>query len=127
MTAVIACPLVTVARMTLAPPSRVSSAAGSCESLSIAWCAPSSRDSASLSFPRAIATVSKPIFAANWTPRWPRPPTPSTATRSPGRAPLFRRELKVVIPAQTSGAVSTADKASGIRASAAEGAIRKSE
>ena len=35
MVAVMALPFVTVARMTRAPPSRVSSAAGSCDSLSM--------------------------------------------------------------------------------------------
>ena len=42
------------------------------------------------------ATVRKPIFAAYCTPRWPSPPRPSTATRSPARAPLLRSALNVV-------------------------------
>ena len=52
------------------------------------------------------ATVRKPIFAAYWTPRWPSPPRPRTATRSPGRAPLLRSALNVVTPAHISGAAS---------------------
>jgi hypothetical protein len=53
-----------------------------------------------LSPPRAMATVSKPIFDANWMPKWPCPPTPNTATVSPGRAPLWCRALNVGTPAQ---------------------------
>ena len=52
--------------------------------LSIYRHAPSVFASDSLSFPRAMATVLNPILAAYWTPRWPRPPKPSTATVSPG-------------------------------------------
>src|SRR5581483_7629980 len=101
--ALIAGPSVTVARTTAAPPS--------------------ARARGSLSFPRAIATVRKPIFAAYWTPRWPRPPTPSTATRSPGRAPLFRSALNVVTPAHMSGAASTGESSSGTCATASARAI----
>jgi hypothetical protein len=39
-------------------------------------------------------------------------------TRSPGRAPLLRRALKVVMPAQSSGADSTASSPSGTRTTA---------
>ena len=48
---------------------------------------------------------------------------PSTATRSPGRAPALRSELKVVTPAHISGAASAALNPSGIRARATAGAI----
>ena len=48
---------------------------------------------------------------------------PSTATRSPGRAPLLRSELKVVTPAHISGPASTAESPSGISANAPAGAI----
>src|SRR2546423_6138259 len=68
-----------------------------------------------------MATVSKPNFAAYWTPRWPRPPSPRIATTSPGRATLWRRALYVVTPAHISGAASTADSSSGIAASASAG------
>ena len=47
---------------------------------------------------------------------------PSTPTRSGGRTPALRSELKVVTPAHISGAASTADKPSGMRASATAGA-----
>ena len=47
---------------------------------------------------------------------------PSTATRSPGRAPLLRKALKVVMPAHSSGAASAAASSSGIAASASNGA-----
>ena len=56
-TALIASPLVAVARMTLAPPILRSSDAGSCAWLSMYADAPSRRASGPLSWPRAIATV----------------------------------------------------------------------
>src|SRR5881394_1701042 len=62
-----------------------------------------------------MAIVLNPIFAANCTPRWPSPPRPSTATTSPGRAPLLRSALNVVMPAHISGAASTEDRSSGTR------------
>ncbi len=46
-----------------------------------------------LAAPRAIATVSKPIALAHWTPRWPSPPIPRTATRSPATASVRRSAL----------------------------------
>src|ERR1017187_7394614 len=88
--------------------------------------APRDFASDSLSCPRAMATVLKPILEANWTPRWPSPPKPSTATTSPGRAPQFRRQLNVVMPAHISGAASTADNSSGTRASASARAMVES-
>ena len=48
--------------------------------------------------------------------------SPCTATRSPGIAPLCRRALYVVTPAQSSGAASTSLRVSGIAASASTGA-----
>lgn len=45
-------------------------------------------------------------------------PTPSTATVSPGHAPLLRRALNVLIPAHMSGPASTAECPSGISAKA---------
>src|SRR5437763_13242133 len=60
-----------------------------------------------------MATVRNPIRAAYWTPRWPSPPRPRTATRSPGRAPLFRSALTVVTPAHISGAASGAGSCAG--------------
>ena len=45
------------------------------------------------------------------------------ATRSPGRAPLLRRALNVVTPAQNNGAASVAEISSGIAASAAADTI----
>jgi hypothetical protein len=52
-----------------------------------------------------------------------KPANSSTATVSPGRAPLWRRALKVVTPAHISGAASTADSPSGNDVSPAAGAI----
>ena len=125
-TAPIASPLVAVARMTAAPPSFCSSAAGSWAWLSMYPAAPSRRACGSLSLPRAMPIVWKPILAAYCTPRWPSPPRPSTATTSPGRAPLWRSALKVVRPAHIRGAASTGSRPAGIRATALTGAIRYS-
>jgi hypothetical protein len=50
-----------------------------------------------------------------------KPTTPLTATTSPTRAPLFRRALKVVIPAHISGAASVAESWSGISSGACGG------
>ena len=47
------------------------------------------------------------------TPRWPSPPTPNTATKSPALAGEFRSALKVVRPAHSSGAASTDERSSG--------------
>jgi hypothetical protein len=55
--------------------------------LSMYRCAPRSAASFPFSAPLPMATVWKPIRLANWTPRWPSPPTPCTATRSPARSP----------------------------------------
>ena len=96
-----------VARITRAPPSFGAPRPASSRLAVDVAARPSSFANASLSAPRAIATTSKPIaFAAYCTPRWPRPPRPSTATRSPERAPRFRSALNVVTPAQSSGAAS---------------------
>ena len=48
---------------------------------------------------------------------------PRMATRSPGRAPLSRSELNVVMPAHSSGAASSEERSSGIDASASFGTI----
>ena len=88
--------------------------------------APSFLARASLSVPRAMATVWNPILAANCTARWPSPPTPRIATTAPGSAPLCRSELYVVIPAHISGPASTADNSSGMSASAPAGASMES-
>ena len=112
-----------VARMTEAPPILVSSSATLTVATSRYRWAPSFRAKASLSWPLPMATVRKPILLANWTPRWPRPPRPCTATRSPATAPLWRRLLKVVMPAQRMGAASAGDKESGINAKASALAI----
>src|SRR6516225_5192982 len=48
------------------------------------------------------------------TPRWPRPPMPSTATRSPAFAGAFRSALNVVSPAHSSGAASADERLSEI-------------
>jgi hypothetical protein len=85
--------------------------------------APSFLTISSLSFPRPIAMVLKPILEANCIPRCPSPPTPNIATTSPSRAPLFRRALYVVTPAHIIGAASVAESSSGIAATASVGAI----
>jgi hypothetical protein len=48
------------------------------------------------------AAITKPILAANCTPRCPRPPTPRMAATSPSRAPLLRSALKVCDPGSPS-------------------------
>src|SRR5271169_3400424 len=53
------------------------------------------------------------MWRAYCTPRWPNPPTPNTATKSPALAGEFRSALKVVMPAQSRGAASTDDSSSG--------------
>ena len=83
--------------------------------------APSLVASGALSWPRAMATVLKPMRDANCTPRCPSPPRPSTATRSPPVAPLFRSALKVVTPAHISGPASTGERSSGIERDSAGG------
>jgi len=45
------------------------------------------------------------------------------ATRSPGFAPELRSALKVVMPAQSSGAAAAESRSSGIEAKASIGAI----
>ena len=117
-TSLLAAPEEIVVRMTLAPPRACSASPGSPAVLSMYSSAPSSRASCSFSVPRAIATVRKPSLAANWMPRWPSPPTPRIATRSPPRAAELRSALKVVMPAQSSGAASSSARSSGISASA---------
>lgn len=77
------------------------------------WWAPSLRASASFSLPRDKTAVSKPSLMANCKPRWPSPPKPWIATRSPPFATLFCRAPKVVLPAQRSGAASTGSILSG--------------
>ncbi len=52
---------------------------------------------------------------------------PSTATTSPGRAPLWRSELYVVTPAHSSGAASANDSPSGIGASTLAGTTTYSQ
>src|SRR5438876_11915210 len=63
-----------------------------------------------------------PMLAANRTPKYPRPPNPSTATVSPPLAPLFRSALKVVTPAHINGAPSTEESSLGTSANASVGA-----
>ena len=60
-----------------------------------------------------IATTSNPMRRAYWTPRWPSPPTPKMATKSPARAGEFRSALNVVRPAHSSGAASADERSSG--------------
>ena len=115
MVQLIASALVAVARMTRAPPNACSAAAGSSPRCRRNEAAPSSRASGPLSRPRAMAIVRKPIFAVNCVTRWPSSPMPRTATVSPPRARLFLKALKVVIPAQSSGAASSDLRSSGIR------------
>ena len=49
--------------------------------------APSSRAVSSRASLTSTATTEAPVIRAYWTARWPRPPTPKTATRSDDRAP----------------------------------------
>ena len=54
--------------------------------------------------------------------RWPRPPSPSTATTSPGRAAIAQRVERGEAGAHQ-GAASTGGSSAGIRATALAGAI----
>ena len=114
----IAAALGAVATITRAPPIAASACPAEPFAESTYSSAPSWVASGRLSSPRAMATVRKPMRWANCTARCPRPPSPCTATRSPGRAGELRSALKVVMPAQRSGAASTSPSVSGIRASA---------
>src|SRR6266566_2790258 len=107
-----------VARITRAPPIAASACPAEPFAESTYSSAPSCVASGRLSSPRAMATVRKPMRWANCTARCPRPPSPCTATRSPGRAGEWRSALKVVMPAQRSGAASMSPSVSGMRASA---------
>ncbi|SKF62630.1 Uncharacterised protein [Mycobacteroides abscessus subsp. abscessus] len=53
--------------------------------------APSSSATSALRRLRESTVTSAPLAAAIWTPMWPRPPRPSTATLSP--APTFQRAM----------------------------------
>src|SRR5882757_2991980 len=112
----------TVASTTDAPPSAFKASPASPSVLSIYSSAPSCRASFSLSRPRLIATVRKPILSANWIARCPTPPTPWTATVSPGRACACRSALNAVVPPHINGAASSKVSPSGIRATASCGA-----
>ena len=61
-------------------------------------------------------------FISELNAQWPRPPIPCIATKSPGTAPLWGKALKVVMPAQRSGAASAGSSESGIWARASTGA-----
>ena len=54
----------------------------------------------------STAITRPPAIAAYWIARWPRPPTPKTATRSDERVPATLTALYVVTPAHVSGAAS---------------------
>ena len=89
--------------MTSAPPIAASPAPSA-----TTWSAPSLRASSGLSGEDVTATVSKPGAALlNWTARWPRPPMPSTATRSCGCGFPARSADHEVYPAHSSGAAAS--------------------
>ena len=54
-----------------------------------------------------------PAIAAYWIAKWPRPPTPNTATRSDERVPATFTALYVVTPAHVSGAASNGSTPAG--------------
>ncbi len=66
--------------------------------------APRRRASSALSGERLTTVVSAPSATASLTARWPRPPSPATATRVRGPTPRARNGSQTVIPAQSSGA-----------------------
>jgi hypothetical protein len=112
-----------VARIACAPPIACSaSAAPVSPSAVTTWWAPRRRANASLSGLPVTAITSNPIAFANCSARCPRPPMPWIATRSPGRAPMWRSALKVVTPAHMRGATSVSASPSGTGAAATSGA-----
>src|ERR1039458_4459007 len=84
-----------VASRTSAPPAAISFSP-----LSTTSSAPRSRIIFSLSFDLVTAMVSKPEALEYCRARWPRPPMPTTATRSCGLGSARRRPLQTVYPAQ---------------------------
>ena len=95
MTALIALALVTVASTTLGA-AQLGQPRGDVlrPAVDVVPGRPSWRASGSLSLPRAMATVSKPIRAANCTPRWPRPPMPRTADEVAGPRPAVAQRVE---------------------------------
>ena len=77
--------------------------------------APRAMASSALASEREIVVTVAPMAAAIFTPMWPRPPTPTTATERPVAAPHRRSGEYVVMPAQSSGAATSSSMASGIR------------
>ncbi len=75
--------------------------------------APSRR--ASASFAREVESIvtSAPIEAASFTAMCPRPPRPTTPTRSPFLVLHWRSGEYVVIPAQRSGAAAAGSRPAG--------------
>src|SRR5699024_1581147 len=85
-----------------------------CASVEIttSW-APSRCASSALSVVRLITVVSAPSATASLTARWPRPQSPTTATRVPGDAPSERSGSQTVIPAHSSGAAPAGSSPAG--------------
>ena len=77
--------------------------------------APSRAASFSLSRDPLSTVTSAPMEAANFTAMWPRPPRPTTATRSPRLHPNCRRGEYVVMPAHRSGAARAGSSPLGMR------------
>ncbi len=95
-----------VDRTTSNPPASVIALPGSSPTTSTSL-APMDLSSLTLSAWPVTAQVSSPTACENCRARWPSPPSPSTATRSPGRGVALRRPLITVYPAQKMGAASS--------------------
>ncbi|WP_410645831.1 hypothetical protein [Amycolatopsis sp. lyj-346] len=71
--------------------------------------------SAALAADRLTTVVSAPRATAGLTARWPRPPSPTTATRVPGPVPSARSGSQTVMPAHSSGAADAGSSPAGSR------------
>lgn len=83
--------------------------------VTISPAAPSRRASFSLAALRLRTVTSAPSAAANFTARWPSPPSPATATRCPGPVPAARSGSQTLMPAHSSGVAAAGSSASGRR------------
>ena len=84
-----------VERMTSKPPAARRALPGSAPPTTTS-CAPIAFRSADFPAWPVTAQVSSPTACESWSARWPRPPRPSTATRSPGLGSALRSPLMTV-------------------------------
>ncbi|MOA17808.1 hypothetical protein D3C78_1380770 [compost metagenome] len=79
------------------------------------WCAPRARASSALLGEVVITVTSAPSAAASFTPMWPRPPRPTTATFEPWPTPKRRIGFHTVMPAHSSGEAKRRSRLAGTR------------